>query len=137
MAGQGGPGSVRVDKWLWAVRVFKSRTAASTACDAGRVSVNGESAKPATKVVMGDEVRARARERTVVYRVTGLLERRVSAAAAAECYLDESPPPPPSAGRHGLDAGPGAVPGGARSRGEGRPTKRDRRDIVRLRGRDA
>lgn len=131
----GGPTAVRVDKWLWAVRVFKTRTAATTACDAGRVTVNGGTAKPATRVGVGDQVQARARERTVVYRVTGLLEKRVSAAEAATCYLDESPPPP-SAGRVGPDGELFVPPGGARDRGDGRPTKRDRRQLDRLRGRD-
>lgn len=133
MAPTGGPTAVRVDKWLWAVRVYKTRTAATTACDAGRVSVNGEVAKPATRVAVGDEVRARTRERAVVYEVAGILEKRVSAVVAATCFVDRSPPPPPATDRLGDVFGPS---GGARDRGEGRPTKRDRRQLDRLRGRD-
>lgn len=122
--------SVRVDKWLWSVRVFPTRTAATAACTAGRVAVNGDAAKPATKVVTGDRVSSRRGDRTIVYVVVDPIERRVSASVAATCYLDESPPAPrPEHGFPGPD-------GGARERGAGRPTKRDRRQIDRLQGRE-
>jgi ribosome-associated heat shock protein Hsp15 len=120
---------VRVDKWLWSVRVYKTRTAATDACAAGRVSVNGEHAKPATKVKVGDTVRAKRGDRVVVYRVVELVEKRVSAPRAAECVEDLSPPPEP---RDALDTV--APLFGVRDRGTGRPTKRDRRQIERLRG---
>lgn len=122
---------VRVDKWLWAVRVFKTRSAANEACTSGRVSVNDETVKPATKVKVGDVVTARRRDRLVVYEVRGLLEKRVSAAAAAEHVNDLSPPAPTRTG------GPDGVAAlaGHRERGEGRPTKRDRRRLDQLRGR--
>ncbi len=122
--------SVRVDKWLWSVRVFPTRTAATAACTAGRVAVNGEAVKPATRVVAGDRVSARRGARTMVYVVVDPIEKRVSASVAAACYVDESPPVPRS--EHGF-AGPD---GGARDRGAGRPTKRDRRHIDRLQGRE-
>ena len=122
-------GSVRVDKWLWSVRVFKTRTSAADACSAGRVLVNDEVAKPATKVAIGDTVTARREDRTIVYVVTEVIEKRVSAAKAAECFDDQSPPVPE---RTSLEPPP---PGGARHRGEGRPTKRDRRRLDQLRGR--
>ena len=121
---------VRVDKWLWAVRVFRTRTAATDACNAGRVAINGESAKPAAKLNVGDRVSARRRDRTLVYQVVDPIERRVSAALAAECFHDESPPPVEGSWIDAL-----APPGGARARGEGRPTKRERRQIDHLRGR--
>jgi len=119
-------GTVRVDAWTWAVRVYPTRSAASTACKAGHVKVNGASAKPAQAVKPGDTVRARtpAGERVLVVR--GLIEKRVSAAAAAENYADLTPPPPPKEERP-------AVP--VRERGTGRPTKRERRQTERLRGR--
>ncbi len=123
-------GSVRVDKWLWSVRVYKTRTAAGDACSSGRVTVNGEPAKPATKVAVGDMVSARRRENTVIYRVEALIEKRVSAAKAAECFEDLSPPEPVRARGQLI-----VPPGGARDRGEGRPTKRDRRRLDELRGR--
>jgi ribosome-associated heat shock protein Hsp15 len=120
---------VRVDKWLWSVRVFRTRTAASDACTAGRVTVNGDQAKPATKVAVGDVVEARVRDRVVVYEVAALIEKRVGAAKAAVCFLDRSPPAPVRA------RGEPPPPGGARERGKGRPTKRERREIDRLRRR--
>lgn len=121
--------SVRVDKWLWSVRGFKSRTSAGTACSSGHVRVNGEIAKPSTKVAMGDRVQAKRGRRLLVFEVVELIEKRVSAPRAGECYIDHSPPP-----EH--RAAPDAIPIGARDRGAGRPTKRDRRMIEKLRGRD-
>lgn len=121
--------TVRVDKWLWSIRAFKTRTAAGAACTSGKVTVNDEPAKPATKVSVGDVVEARKRDRRHVYRVVELIEKRVGAARAAECYEDLSPPVPKK-------SDPALVPpGGARARGMGRPTKRERRQIDRLRGR--
>ncbi|MEM9613340.1 MAG: RNA-binding S4 domain-containing protein [Actinomycetota bacterium] len=123
---------VRVDKWLWAVRVYKTRSVANDACASGRVTVNDEVAKPATKVGVGDVVAARRRDRTIIYEVGKVIEKRVSAALAAECVVDHSPPPP----ARPLDLfapDPGA---GQRRRGDGRPTKRNRRRLDRLQGRD-
>jgi ribosome-associated heat shock protein Hsp15 len=121
--------TVRVDKWLWSVRAFKTRTAAGVACTSGKVTVNDEPAKPATQVSIGDVVEARRGDRSLVYRVVELIEKRVGAARAAECYEDLSPPRPKK-------SDPVLTPpGGARARGMGRPTKRERRQIDRLRGR--
>lgn len=119
--------SVRLDAWTWAVRIYPTRSAASTACRAGHVKVNGASAKAAHPVRPGDNIRARtiAGERIVI--VVGLIDKRTSATLAAQKYQDLTPPPPPR------DA---AAPAGWRERGAGRPTKRDRRQVERLRGRD-
>ena len=118
--------SVRVDSWTWAVRLFKTRSAAAAACRSGHVRVNGTSAKAAQQVRVGDEVRLRAggRERIVV--VSRPVTKRVSAVVAAECLVDHSPPAP---SREILAAVP------HRDRGAGRPTKRDRRELERLRER--
>jgi ribosome-associated heat shock protein Hsp15 len=118
--------SVRVDAWTWAVRIFPTRSAASAACKAGHVRVNDAKAKPAHPVRPGDIVRARTTggERIVV--VTGLIDKRTSATLAVQQYEDRSPAPEPR------QAGPAAV---VRDRGAGRPTKRDRRQVERLRGR--
>lgn len=123
---------VRVDKWLWAVRVYKTRSAANDACVAGRVTVNDDVAKPATKVRVGDRVTARRRDRTIIYEVASVLEKRVSAALAADCVVDHSPPPPPRR----LDPFGPDLAAGERRRGDGRPTKRDRRRLDRLQGRE-
>ncbi|MFT4123500.1 MAG: RNA-binding S4 domain-containing protein [Microbacteriaceae bacterium] len=118
--------AVRVDAWLWAVRMTKTRTAATDACKAGHVRVNGERAKPATPLHPGDEVRLRTTtaERTV--RVLELLAKRVGAPRAQAAYLDLTPPAPPRVER------PAGI---LRERGAGRPTKRERRELERLRGR--
>jgi ribosome-associated heat shock protein Hsp15 len=119
-------GTVRVDSWIWSVRLTKTRSLAASACRAGHVRVNGERVKPAHAVRPGDEVRLRhaGRERIVV--VSRVVRKRVGAAVAAECFVDNSPPPP-------LREEIAEVP--RRDRGAGRPTKRDRRDMERLRGR--
>lgn len=123
-----GDGKVRVDVWTWSARLYKTRSAAASACRAGRVRVAGERAKPSTPVRIGDEIRARtdAGERIVVVRE--LLLKRVGAPLAAEAYEDRTPPPPPR-----LAA---AAPVALRERGSGRPTKRERRALDALRGRD-
>jgi ribosome-associated heat shock protein Hsp15 len=118
---------VRVDAWIWAVRVTKTRTAATDACKAGHVRVNGERAKPSTPVKPGDEVRVRTTDSERTVTVVSLLSKRVGAPQAQAAYIDLTPPPPPREER------PVAV---VRDRGAGRPTKRDRRDIERLRGRE-
>ena len=122
-----GPSSVRVDAWLWAVRVTKTRSAATAACKAGHVRVNEERAKPAQSVKIGDEVRIRLDGIERTYIVRGLLVKRVGAPIAVTLYDDLTPPPPPREER------PVTV---IRDRGAGRPTKRDRRELEKLRGRD-
>ncbi|MCQ4213472.1 RNA-binding S4 domain-containing protein [Streptomyces longispororuber] len=125
-AAPGGGESVRVDSWIWSVRLVKTRSAGATACKGGHVKVNGTSVKPAYALRVGDEVRMRlpgGLERRVV--VKRLIRKRVGAPVAVECYVDNSPPPPPREV---------VAPVGIRDRGTGRPTKRDRRDLERLRG---
>jgi ribosome-associated heat shock protein Hsp15 len=116
--------SARIDAWLWAVRVFKTRSAATTACRAGHVRLNGDRAKAAALVRPGDEIRVRTGEgdRTVI--VQRLLVKRVGAPVAQEAMIDRTPPPVPREERASV---------GERDRGAGRPTKRDRREIERLR----
>lgn len=118
--------SVRVDQWLWAVRLTKTRSNAAAACRGGHVRVNDTTAKPATPVRVGDRVQAVLGGRTRVVEVTAVLTKRVGAQLAADCFVDHSPPPPPRE-EHVV------VP--TRDRGAGRPTKRDRRQLDRLRGR--
>lgn len=124
------PGSdvetTRVDRWLWAVRITKTRSLATTACQGGHVDVNGTAAKPATKVKPGDRVEVRLDGRQRILEVVRPIEKRVSAPLAAEALVDHSPPPPE---RTATDDQ------WARDRGAGRPTKRERREIDRFRGR--
>jgi ribosome-associated heat shock protein Hsp15 len=119
--------TVRVDSWIWAVRLVKTRSLATAACRAGHVRVNGERVKASQSVRVGDEIRYRESgfDRIVVVGV--LLTKRVSATVAVASYTDFTPPPPP---REEVAFTP------LRDRGAGRPTKRERRDLERLRGRD-
>lgn len=119
--------STRVDRWLWAVRLYKTRTAAAAACRGGHVRVNDVRAKPAQRVTVGDTVRARVGGRERIVEITGIIDRRMSAAVASECLVDHSPPAP--------QRPPAMAPGRERPRGEGRPTKRERRQLDRVRGR--
>ena len=86
---------VRVDRWLWAVRLTKTRSGAAQACRAGHVQINGVRAKPAATVKPGDTVRLRIGDRERVVEVVRLIETRVGAEPAAACLIDKSPPPPP------------------------------------------
>ena len=113
----------RVDAWLWSVRAAPTRSAATTACRGGHVRVNGVPAKAATTVRVGDTIEARLGGRQRVLEVVRLIDKRVGAAVAAECYTDHSPPPPPRV----------EEPVFGRDRGAGRPTKRDRRRLDRFR----
>lgn len=115
--------STRIDRWLWAVRLVKTRSGAADACRGGHVRVNDRSAKAATPVRPGDTVRARLHDRTRVVDVVRVIDKRVGAPEAGTCYIDRSPEPVP-----GL-SGPVA----RRDRGAGRPTKRERRELDRLR----
>jgi ribosome-associated heat shock protein Hsp15 len=116
----------RVDSWIWSVRLVKSRSAASTACRGGHVRVNGTRVKPAHAVRAGDEVRLRQEDRERIVEIVRVISKRVSAPAAAECYVDHSPPPPPREQ---------VIPVAIRDRGAGRPTKRDRRTMEKWRHR--
>lgn len=118
---------VRVDRWLWSVRLTRTRGDAADACRAGHVEIGGAPAKPAATVRVGDRIEARLGDRLRVVEVVRLLDRRVGAAIAAECYVDRSPPAPPR---------PAQAAFAVRDPGSGRPTKRDRRRTDRLRGRD-
>ncbi|MEV6784335.1 RNA-binding S4 domain-containing protein [Streptomyces sp. NPDC051098] len=118
-------GTVRVDVWIWSVRLTKTRSQAAAACKAGHVRVNGERVKPAHGLRVGDQLRLfhTGRERLVV--VSTILRKRVGAPVAVQAYVDNSPPPPPREF---------TAPVAIRDRGTGRPTKRDRRELERLQG---
>jgi ribosome-associated heat shock protein Hsp15 len=113
--------SIRIDRWLSAARIYKSRTAASDACHGGHVELNGSVARASQLVRVGDRVEALAPRGQVVLEVTALAEKRLSPPKARELYADHSPPPPPREER--------VAP---RTRGSGRPTKAERRAVGRL-----
>jgi len=117
---------VRVDVWVWAVRLAKTRSQATIACRAGHVRVNGTRAKPAALVRPGDRVEVRSGDWPRVVEVRQLLLKRVGAEPAAAAYVDHTPPRPPREV---------SAPVAVRDRGSGRPTKKERRQLDRLRGR--
>ena len=118
-----GTDETRIDRWLCAVRLVKTRPDATQLCDGGHVRVNGNAAKPSTKVRAGDRVDALIAGRERIIEVVRPIESRVGAPVAATCYVDHSPPPVVTEVRPGIMA----------VRGEGRPTKRLRRELERLR----
>jgi ribosome-associated heat shock protein Hsp15 len=118
--------TTRVDSWIWAVRLAKTRSAATAACRAGHVQVNGERAKAAQPVRIGDEVRLRTTDLERTVQVARLVAKRVGASVAVDCLVDLTPPPPPKEE---------VAVTVLRDRGAGRPTKRERRDLEKLRGR--
>ena len=115
--------TVRVDVWLWSVRLYKTRSTATAACRGGRVRVNRAPAKASTQVKVGDRVEAFA-ERERILEVVTVIDKRVGAAVAATCLVDHSPPAP---------AVRRQPPVFVRAPGSGRPTKRERRELDRLR----
>jgi ribosome-associated heat shock protein Hsp15 len=120
------PATLRVDKWLWAARFFKTRSLAAQACAGGKVDVNGEAAKPARAVRPGDRLTVTLPGGQRIGRVLGLSERRGPASEARTLWEDLTPPAPP---RPRFARPPYRAPG------SGRPTKLERRQIERLRDR--
>ncbi|WP_104043710.1 RNA-binding S4 domain-containing protein [Arthrobacter sp. ZGTC412] len=118
------PASVRIDAWLWAIRAYKTRSAATAACRAGHVRLNGGPAKASATLVTGDTVTVRMSGYERILEVRRLINKRVGAEAASHCFTDHTPPRP-VAPALGLPQ---------RDRGAGRPTKKDRREMERLRG---
>src|SRR5438105_9878488 len=106
----------RIDQWLWAIRIYRTRSAAADGCRGGHVKINDAAAKPASPVKVGDRVSARVHDRQRELEVVQLISKRVGAALAVECYVDHSPPAPPN------EYLPRLFP---RLAGAGRPTKRD------------
>jgi len=125
------PNGQRLDKWLWFVRATKSRTLAAEFIAEGKVRVNGERVeKPAALVKLGDTVALVMRERMRILVVRGFAERRGSADVAAALYEDKTPREDPAESRRAKTA-----VDGLREPGAGRPTKRERREIGRFKGR--
>jgi len=119
--------AVRVDRWLCAARVFKSRTQAAQACVGGHVRVNDVHAKTHLPLRVGDRLEVLTSRGPRLLEVVGLAEKRLSPPLARDLYVDHTPAPPPPEER--LDDVP------RRERGTGRPTKRERRELRSLRGR--
>ena len=114
---------VRIDRWLCAARVFKSRATAQDAIDRGKVKLNGAVPKSSHPVKLGDELVIQKLRALVVLRIAALADKRQSPSAARELYEDLSPPPPLKPSEPVVE------------RGAGRPTKKDRRTLERIKRR--
>lgn len=115
---------LRIDKYLWSIRLFKTRSLATEACKAGRVKLNGQNIKPSYVVKVGDIYQVQKGIERKIVKVLGLLERRVDAKTAVQFYEDQTPEEETTAYKSVFQA-----PILTRDRGAGRPTKRDRREI--------
>ncbi|GAA4519075.1 hypothetical protein GCM10023173_21490 [Sphingobacterium thermophilum] len=122
---------LRIDKYLWAIRIFKTRSLATEACKAGRVKLSGQNVKASYVVKVGDTFTIQKGIEKKVVKVTGLLERRVDAKTAVQYYEDLTPVEETYGFKSMFHA-----PILKRDRGTGRPTKRDRREIDELQSSD-
>ena len=120
---------LRIDKYLWAIRMFKTRTMAAEACKAGRVKLDGQNIKPSHEVRIGEVYQVSKGIEKKVVKVTGLLENRTDAKTAVQFYEDHTPLEQTHAFKSMFHA-----PVISRDRGTGRPTKKDRREIEDLTG---
>jgi ribosome-associated heat shock protein Hsp15 len=118
---------LRIDKYLWAIRIFKTRTLAADACKAGRVKLGGQNIKPSHEVKVGETYQVSKGIERRVLKVTGLLESRADAKKAVDFYEDITPVEQTQVFKSMFQA-----PLLKRDRGTGRPTKRDRREIDEL-----
>ena len=116
--------TVRIDQYLWAIRIFRTRSLAAQMCRAGHIDINGSTVKPAHPVRIGDRITVNRSPGVREIEVKALLSKRVGAEVATASYVDNSPPVPE---RSGVTAP------FVRDPASGRPTKRDRRRLDRLR----
>lgn len=124
-SGASGPTSpVRVDAWLWSVRIFKTRSAATSACRAGHIKIDGDPVKASAKISPGTTVHIRRPGHELILEVVHTPAKRVGAPVAQKAYVDHSPE----------RIRPRDVGLPRRERGAGRPTKRERRQLEKLRG---
>jgi ribosome-associated heat shock protein Hsp15 len=117
---------VRIDKWLWSVRIFKSRTLASDTIKSNKVKVNGNEVKSSFMIQRGDTILVKKGGFNFSFKVVDLIEKRVGAPIAVRCYNDITPPEELQKYESWFLNKTGAE---ARDRGTGRPTKRERREI--------
>jgi ribosome-associated heat shock protein Hsp15 len=116
---------LRLDKYLWAIRLFKTRSMAATACESGKVKFDGGQAKPSKNVSIGDEYEVKTEAKRWRIKVTGLLEKRVAAAEAIKNYIDITP----EEEIQRLQYQAASFHTGKRQSKIGRPTKKERREL--------
>ena len=122
---------IRIDKWLWSVRVFKSRTLATNACKSGQVKIEEVPVKASAAVEVGQKVQVRKNGFDLEFKVIKLIEKRVGASLAVECYEDLTPASELNKFRSWF-VGKGQAE--MRERGAGRPTKKERRELDEYKG---
>jgi ribosome-associated heat shock protein Hsp15 len=116
---------IRIDKYLWAIRLFKTRTLASSACDAGKVKWKGESIKPSKPVLLNETYEVKNEAKKLTLQVTGLLGNRVSYEESLKYYIDITPEEDKIKNEHLASS----FYTGKRLSKQGRPTKQQRRDL--------
>ena len=121
---------LRIDRWLWAVRIFKTRSMSTIACNAGKVKVNARKVKPSYKIKLGDTITIQKGIVKFAYNVRGLVCKRVSAKIAATHFKDITP----EEEKFKMKTANQSV--GIRNKGLGRPSKKDRREIEKYRWRN-
>ena len=122
---------VRIDKWLWSVRIFKSRTLASDACKSGKVRIGEQTVKPSEKVSVGQTVYVKKGGFNLEFLVKKLIEKRVGAPIAVECYDNLTPEDEMNKFKDWFIGKAGSE---TRQKGSGRPTKRERRELDEYKG---
>ena len=118
---------IRIDKWLWAVRIFKTRAISRDACNSGKVTIDGKSIKPSRSIKLNETITVQKGIVKFVYEVSGLIEKRVSAKIASDNVNDLT-----STEEKFKMKAASAQPVTTRDKGMGRPTKKDRRNIDKL-----
>ena len=121
---------IRIDKWLWAVRIFKTRSISTDACNSGKVKIDGNSIKPSRAIKLNETITVQKGIIKFVYEVSGLIEKRVSAKIASENVNDLT-----STEEKLKMKVAAAQPVATREKGMGRPTKKDRRNIEKFKWR--
>jgi ribosome-associated heat shock protein Hsp15 len=116
---------LRIDKYLWSIRIFKTRSLAAEACERGRVKLNGTAVKPSKNVNINDEYEIKAEERKWIIKVTGLLDHRVQYSEAIKYYIDLTP----AEENENIQMQASSFHTGKRLSKIGRPTKKQRRDL--------
>lgn len=117
---------IRIDKWLWSVRIFKTRTIATNACKTGKVKIDGANLKPSFLIQRNQIIQVKKDGYNLVYKVVDLIEKRVSATLATPCYENLTPKEELDKFKNWYTSN---KTGETRDKGVGRPTKRDRRMI--------
>ena len=121
---------IRIDKWLWAVRMYKTRSLATEACKSGKVKINGEAVKPSYDLTVGKIILINRQGEKWTIKALKLIDKRVGAPLAAECYEDLTPPEEKDKLKFP------AFFYEVRDKGTGRPTKKERREIDKFKDSD-